>query len=81
MEQTMIYDYLGKSDDPLYEQLTNLEKGQKVISGNTEIKMNIFGLYEVESDDIHESFGNLSRCYHYLCNELNMQMVTDVGGT
>lgn len=80
MEQTMIYDYLGRSDDPLFERLSKLEKGQRVILNNAEIVMNIFGLYEIETDEIHEGFSNISDCYNYLCDELNTRAIAEVGG-
>lgn len=80
MEQTMIYDYLGKTDDPLYNRLSALEKGQKIILNNAEIILNTFGLFEIESEEIHEGFSNLLDCYNHLCNELNVRTIAEIGG-
>lgn len=80
MEQTMIYDYLGRSDDPLFLDLSKLEKGQRINLNNTDIMMNIFGLFEIETDEIHECFSNISDCYNYLCDELSTRAIAEVGG-
>lgn len=65
--QTFIYEYLGIEDDPIYQSISTLVKGQKVILGPMLVTFNVFGLYEVETEESHKCFTSLSECYEGVC--------------
>lgn len=68
--QTGIYEYLGVDEDPIYQSISKLDKGQKVLLGSICVTLNIFGLYEVETEESHDSFATLENCYQSIC-EIN----------
>ena len=70
MVQTFIYEYLGVGDDPIYQSLSQLVKGQRVMLGSIQVTFNHLGLYEVETDESHNCFSNIDNCYERIC-ELN----------
>lgn len=66
MNQTMIYDYLGLDTDPLYLSLTGLKQGQEISLGNLTVLLNKSGIYEVISDEFHDGFIDINKCYKFL---------------
>lgn len=67
LEQTNIYDLLGESVDPVYKKLSNLKKGESLIHKNINISLNEFDLYEVSNEYCHEGFGDVMKCYRFVC--------------
>ncbi|WP_106494930.1 hypothetical protein [Lentibacillus sp. Marseille-P4043] len=68
MQQTIIYDFLGTSFDPIFQQLQQLEKDQQVTFGEATIRLNRAGIYEVSTSAAHEGFSVIDRCYDYICS-------------
>lgn len=69
VEQTNLYEFLGLSNDPLFNQIERLGEGEEIRIDSFNIrKTNKF--YEVENDEIHEGFKTLSKCYSFICSNL-----------
>lgn len=67
MNQTCIFDFLGKETDELYVQLSQVTKQSTETSiMGFSIRHTEHGFIEVSSDDIHECFTNIDDCYRYL---------------
>ena len=68
MEQTFIYEYLGVHSDPVYQMISKLTKGNAIKIGNIDVSLNKFGLYEVTTQDSHDSFRDVQSCYEKICD-------------
>lgn len=71
MRQMSLYDFFGKSNDPLYNKLANLSTGDSFFICEIEVTMNIFGLYEISHSDTHEAFSTIDKCYLELNKIIN----------
>lgn len=73
LEQLSIYDYLGKESDPLYQTIKSLEVNQRVQVEDYSITLSKFGIYEINSKNIHEAKSRIEDCYDYLVKQLSMK--------
>lgn len=67
MVQMTVYDVLSVINDPIYQQINELEQNHYCRIGELTVTFNKQGLYEVESDQIHEVFRSKETCYHAVC--------------
>ncbi len=63
MEQTHIYDYLGMENDPIFNIIKQLKKGQVIDLGGVIVSLNNNGLYEIETSVDHECFRSKRQVY------------------
>lgn len=66
MGQMNLYDYLHKENDPLYKGLAELKAGKTVTISDIEVTLNVFGVYEVSHDQVHDAFSSIEECYRFL---------------
>lgn len=66
MKQINIYHYLGLETDPVFNIIVRLKQGQVVEVGDAKIKLNLNGLYELESESSHECFKSEQEIYDSL---------------
>lgn len=66
MKQINIYHYLGLETDPIFNIISRLKHGQVIEVGEAIIKLNVNGLYELESESCHECFANEQEIYDSL---------------
>lgn len=72
MKQTHIYEYLGLENDPVFNKINVLQKGQVVDLGGVIVSLNSKGLYEVETDYYHECFDSKKALYDGLSKFLSL---------
>lgn len=75
MTQNTIYDYLGNDNDPLYQKIRQLNKGDVVALDDAEVSLNIHGIYEVSTEEYHEPFSDLNSCYEFVCDLLGEKLL------
>ncbi len=63
MNQINIFYEIGLSSDPIYFQLTKLKENEVIHIGDLEVTKTEIGFYEISSDDIHECFSDIMKCY------------------
>lgn len=62
--QLTFYDFLYSDVDPVWQKIESLQKDEKVYIGNgIYVYKNVFNLYEIVTDDMHEPFRNKRSCY------------------
>lgn len=73
MQQIQLYEYLGISNDPIFNQIKDLKiKGSMQVQFPKSvliITLNSWGIYEVSNEEFHESFSELQECYDFI-NEI-----------
>ncbi|WP_175616042.1 hypothetical protein [Piscibacillus halophilus] len=67
-EQTNIYDFLGINEDPLYKKLEDLKEGEMLLLGETLVRKNSHGLYELETRTQHEQAKDVIEFYKKILN-------------
>ncbi|NUH84788.1 hypothetical protein HUN92_13770 [Bacillus firmus] len=63
MDQMNIFYEIGLSNDPVYFQLTKLKVNEIISIDGLEVTKTEIGFYEISSDDIHECFSDIMKCY------------------
>ncbi|MFD1707692.1 MULTISPECIES: hypothetical protein [Siminovitchia] len=81
MEQTCLYDYLDKQDDPLYRKILLLKKGEDFYVDIYKISLNLFGLYEVTCHESHIAFSSRDECYRFLNKKINESQLNRINKT
>ncbi|MCP3030828.1 hypothetical protein LF817_05680 [Halobacillus sp. A1] len=67
MQQINLFEIGAENEDPLYIELKGLNhEGERKNISVFNVHFNQFGLYEIESDDIHVCFHSINECYSYL---------------
>lgn len=66
MVQTNIYEYLDIESDPVLINISSLKKGQQYVIDSIKVQLNLYGIYEIETSDIHDSFSDIMDCYWYV---------------
>lgn len=70
VRQTQLYEYLGISNDPIFNQLKYLKKKEstkiRLNESVLNISLNSWGIYEVSNGEIHESFRDMNDCYDFI---------------
>lgn len=74
MDQSNIYDFLGIESDPLFRDISRLEKGQTLDLGEIKVIFNEYGIYEIATENMHEGFINAGACYERV-SELGADLV------
>ncbi len=69
MEQICLFQQ-DSSSDPLFDLLQQVEYERPVIIADYKISKNRYGLFEIESREVHECRSSIKGCYEYLCGEL-----------
>lgn len=77
MTQNTIYDYLGNENDPVYQKILQLDKGDSVALEDAEVSLNMHGLYEVSTEEYHEPFSDAGSCYRFVCNLLGEKLLNN----
>jgi len=77
MTQNTIYDYLGNDNDPVYQKIRQLNKGDVVALDDAEVSLNIHGIYEVSTEEYHEPFSDLNSCYRFVCDLLGEKLLSE----
>jgi len=72
MEQSTIYDFLGIENDPIFNIINNLQKGQEINLGGVSILLNQTGLYEMETEFSHDCFYSKKHVYHGVSKFLSL---------
>jgi len=70
-EQTHVYEYLGKENDPLYNEILSLQVNQSVNVQGIMITRTAFKMYEIESKSFHEGFTSSQSIYKRISAVLN----------
>lgn len=70
-EQISFYDYLDKKDDPLFRELLTLEETRTLKVLHYVLIKNVFGLYELSSEEEHVVFSSLDELYFHLVKTIN----------
>lgn len=70
LEQMNIYSFLGYENDPLYIQIKKLKQNEKIKVDEFVITKNNFGLFEVESEQIHLQADTVDAIYKKILGEL-----------
>lgn len=63
MNQINIFYEIGLSNDPVYFQLTKLKVNEVIRIDDLEVTKTEIGFYEISSDDLHECFSDITKCY------------------
>jgi len=71
LEQTHVYEYLGKENDPLYNEILSLQVNQSVDVQGIMITRTAFEMYEIESKTFHEGFTSSQSIYNRVSAILN----------
>jgi len=71
LEQTHVYEYLGKENDPLYNEILSLQVNQSVDVQGIMITRTAFEMYEIESKAFHEGFTSSHSIYNRVSAILN----------
>jgi len=71
LEQTHVYEYLGKENDPLYNEIFSLQVNQSVDVQGITITRTAFEMYEIESASFHEGFTTSQSIYKRVSAILN----------
>jgi len=71
LEQTHVYEYLGKESDPLYNDILSLQINQSVYLQGIRITRTAFEMYEIESKSFHEGFISSQSIYKRVSAILN----------
>lgn len=71
MKQLSIFDVSDILIDPLFFELETLKQGKTVeIRVNNDLKMiifkNVFGVYQIESEEIEEVFNSINEVYEFI---------------
>jgi len=61
--QTDIYTFLGMDKDPLFNRITRLKSGESLEIGEVKILLNQNGIYELETESLHECFMTHKQLY------------------
>jgi len=77
MTQNTIYDYLGNDNDPVYQKITQLNRGESAALEDAQVSLNIHGLYEVSTDESHEPFSDVGSCYRFVCDLLREKLLSE----
>lgn len=75
MQQVMIYEYLGRDDDPVYKKISNLNKGETIVLDEMNLSLNSFGLYEISTENEHECFSDMMECYQFINDSLRDKLL------
>ncbi|MFQ3545102.1 hypothetical protein Q7A53_13550 [Halobacillus rhizosphaerae] len=74
MEQSSMFDFFGADSDPVYKELNKLVPGEESIQiGEYKVSKNKFGLYEIETAEIHDCVDTIENCYSYLCGSMRAE--------
>ncbi|MGJ9460675.1 hypothetical protein [Oceanobacillus sp. CF4.6] len=73
IEQTHVYEYLGKENDPLYNNIMYLKVNQSlpIPETNMQITKTRYGMYEIVSDVFHECYSSPQSLYERISALLN----------
>lgn len=73
IEQTHVYEYLGKENDPLYNNILHLKLDQSLFIPETKmhVKKTKYGLYEIVSGECHECYSSPQTLYERVSHLLN----------
>lgn len=73
IEQTHVYEYLGKESDPLYQTILHLQQDnpQFLINSNMYFMKNNHDYYELISQNHHECFTTPESLYRYVSELIN----------
>lgn len=64
MEQLSVYEFLGNDTDPVLQAINSLKMGERIDLGyGIFVSRNLFNIYEISTNEIHESFKNMHFCY------------------
>ena len=71
--QMHVYEYLGKENDPLYNNITQLKVNQSIQIPETKIQITKtrFGMYEIVSAEQHECYSSAQSLYEQINALLN----------
>lgn len=75
MFQTNIYEFIDIQSDPILIKLTNLELGQCFNIQPITVCLNKHGIYEVETNQSHDSFSDCMSCYRHVCMLIENQEI------
>lgn len=65
--QACIYDYLDTDVDPLLHKIENLKTNEdQNLGSGIIVTKNTFNIYEIATDELHESFKSVRACYEYV---------------
>ncbi|OZU88669.1 hypothetical protein CIL03_10290 [Virgibacillus indicus] len=72
-EQTQVYEYLGKENDPLYNNIMHLKLNQSlsIPETNIQITKTRYEMYEIVSDEYHECYSSPQSLYERISALLN----------
>jgi len=71
LEQTHVYECLGKENDPHYNEILSLQVNQSVDVLGISITRTAFEMYEIESKTFHEGFTSSQSIYNRVSTILN----------
>lgn len=73
MEQTHLYQYIGIENDPLYDQVMQMETNQSIYLHGMQMKVTKtnYNMYEVETVEYHECYSNVQSLYENMIVILN----------
>ncbi|WP_077706750.1 hypothetical protein [Virgibacillus dokdonensis] len=73
IEQTHVYEYLGKENDPIYEDILRVKVNHSLLIPETKLKVtkNRYGMYEIVSDEQHECYSSPQSLYDRISALLN----------
>ncbi|SET01245.1 hypothetical protein SAMN05421676_102340 [Salinibacillus kushneri] len=75
MEQVDIYEYFGTESDPLFQEINQLENGGYIELEQGIIRKNELGIYEIETEDIHEASKSPVKVYEKLAEMINEKIM------
>lgn len=72
-EQTHVYEYIGKENDPLYNNILHLKVNQSlsIPETNIQITKTRYEMYEIVSDEYHECYSSPQSLYERISALLN----------
>lgn len=74
--QANIFNYLSVDNDPIYKEIESVTKENHVlISNDIVVRINLLGVYEVETEYEHERFEEIEGCYNFVCDTIESKMI------
>ncbi|MFJ7890407.1 hypothetical protein ACIQYL_20305 [Lysinibacillus xylanilyticus] len=67
-----MYEIIGLNDDPLYILIDTLQENEEIVI-ETHIVRKIDKFFEVENNELHESFKSKIKCYRFIDGLLNFR--------
>ena len=63
LEQLNIFNFGDLSEDPIYVKLQNITRGEEINFHGVTVRVNDYGIFEVEDEYMHESFRDINMAY------------------